>query len=179
MSIAAIMAVSAMSISAFAATDVATTDNNYSANAIDYSVYDSDMVYIQEHADMVAEYNANLNKIRTSYSEWKWSYGVYSETSRNSSSIINDCYFVPTTTGIYFNVDVDGVSKTPYLAVNKLMTNGSLSYVGSYNITSTGNNSYKWENYKRTVSAGQKYVFWLMADTNWSYASIDIYKSAM
>lgn len=55
MALTAIMAVSAMSVSAMAQETIV-------EGKIDYSVYDSDMVYIQEDADMIAEYNAQDRK---------------------------------------------------------------------------------------------------------------------
>ena len=73
-----------------------------------------------------------------------------------------------------------GTSVAPSLAVNKLNNDGSLTYVGSYDIRSTGNETYEWSNYRRALNAGQKYVFSLWSNSgNWSYASLDIYKSAM
>lgn len=161
-----------------------TSNDEYTVvdNMIDYSVYDSDMVYIQEHADLVAEYNETITNPltrATTYTEWSWSNGIYSYTSRNSSAIAINRSFTPVNSYLYFNVDVSGVSSTPWLGVNKLNSNNTLTYVGSYNITSDGNNNYSWTNYKRSLTSGQKYVFSLLSNNRWSTASIDIYKSSM
>lgn len=175
----AVMAISAISVGAFADE---TKKSTYVDGMIDYSVYDSDMVYIQEHADKAAEYNAML-KARAAigrYNEWAWSRGIYSTTTGSAAGLSIYYYFVPTTTSMYFNAEVTGVSVAPSLAVNKLNDDGTLTYVGSYNIASAGNNTYEWSNYKRSLNAGQKYVFSLWSNSsNWNYASLDIYKSAM
>lgn len=149
---------------------------------IDYTIYDSDMVYIQEHADLTAQYNARLNTARalsTTYASWNWNNGIYSFTSKNAAGITPGYSFTPVTNSMYFNAEVTNVNAAPYMTVNKLLSDGSLSYVGSYNITSIGGNSYQWTNYKRSLNAGQKYIFGLWANSNWTFASMDIYKSAM
>ncbi len=183
MGLVAVMAMSVMSMSGFAAETEKTAETKTIVEGmIDYSIYDSDMVYIQEHADKVAAYNAML-KSRASigrYNEWSWSQGIYSTTSRSAAGISINYYFVPTTSSMYFNAEVTGTSVAPSLAVNKLNNDGSLTYVGSYDIRSTGNETYEWSNYRRALNAGQKYVFSLWSNSgNWSYASLDIYKSAM
>lgn len=152
-------------------------------NMIDYTVYDEDMVYIQEHADKVAEYNAALAARATigSYTSWDWaSNGIYSKTARSVAGFTINCYFTPVNNYLYFNAEVTGVSEAPYLSVNKLNADGSLTYVGSYDVSSAGDDTYEWSNYKRTLSAGQNYTFSFWSSSgNWSYASLDIYKSAM
>lgn len=179
MCLATVMAVSITSVGVFADE---TKKFTYVDGMIDYSVYDSDMVYIQEHADKAAEYNAML-KTRAAigrYDEWAWSRGIYSRTIESAISYNIFYYFVPTTTSMYFNAEITGLSVAPSLSVNKLNDDGTLTYVGSYNIASAGNNTYEWSNYKRSLNAGQKYVFGLWSNSdNWDYASIDIYKSAM
>lgn len=145
---------------------------------IDYTVYDADMVYIQEHADKVAEYNKNMST--RAYSAWNWTTnGVYSRTTGSAAGFTISYYFTPVNNYLYFNVDITG-GNNPYLTVNKLNSDGSLSYIGSYNITSTGGENYNWSNKKRSLTSGQNYVFSLWNDSgNWSYSSIDIYKSSI
>lgn len=187
MGIAAVMAVSAMSVTAMAEESTEVTTLTEVTGKIDYSIYDSDMVYIQEHADKIEEYNENLKKARaTSYSEWSWSNGIYSRTTGKASGIAIPYYFVPTTTSMYFNVEVydaginnSSADETPYLTVNILNSDGSLSYVGSYNITKVSDHTYQWSNYKRSLSKGTQYVFSLLAATNWGSSVLDIYKTSM
>lgn len=191
MSCAAIMTISAMGMSVFAssnetkAAEKVAVEAGYTVieNMIDYSVYDEDMVYLQEHADKAAAYNVALKARATigSYSAWDWSSdGVYSCTTRSAAGLTISYYFTPANNYLYFNAEVRGLSEAPYLAVNKLNANGSLTYVGSYYVTSSGDNTYEWSNYKRTLSAGQNYVFGLWCDDGkWSYAGLDIYKAAM
>ena len=192
---AAVMALSAMSMSAFAdeaekekAISIA-KDAGYTVveNAIDTSIYGDDMVHIQEHADAINEYNKNLTNLNgiaraSSYSAWNMN-NIYSFTSRNTSLRAIPYYFVPTTTSMYFNALVENVSEQPYMAVNivKDPSSGTLSYVGSYYIPakSGADNTYEWNNYKRPLSKGTKYTFTLMSYSNWSYAEMDIYKTAM
>ena len=191
MSWAAVMAVSAMSMSAFAtenkteeAIEIA-RKSGYTVieNMVDYSVYDTDMVYIQEHADKVAEYNTALKRRASigSYNSWDWnSNGIYSRTTGSASGFNISYYFTPVNNYLYFNAEITGVSKAPSLAVNKLNSDGTLTYVGSYNVTSAGDETYEWSNYKRSLNKGQNYVFSLWSNSsNWSYSSLDIYKSAM
>lgn len=187
----AVMAISAMSMSAFATnskTQAAynlATEAGYTViyNMIDYSVYDDDMVYLQEHADKAAEYNAMLNTRATigSYTSWSWaSDGIYSRTTGSAAGFTIGYYFTPVNNYLYFNAEVTGTTAAPYLAVNKLNNDGSLTYVGSYNVASSGDNSYEWTNYKRSLNKGQNYVFSMWSGAgNWSYSSLDIYKSAM
>ena len=159
-------------------------------NMIDYNVYDSDMVYIQEHADKVAENNAKLyvartlptvSTLATTDNEWNWtSRGIYSTTSRNALGFTLGYYFVPVNNYLYFNSEVTGDSDCdPGIVVQKLNSDGSTTYVGTYLVTSTGDGTYEWTNYRRALTAGQKYVFSFWGDTVYSYASLDIYKAAM
>lgn len=184
MGLAAVMAISTISISAFADENV----NEYAGltiveGMIDYSIYGSDMVYVQEDADAVTAYNESLksNGARAvSFSQWSWSRGIYSSTTYNIDAYTIPYYFVPTTSSMYFNAQVTGVTSAPRLAVNKLLSDGTLEYVGAYPISSAGNNTYEWTNYSRPLTAGQKYVFTLRTTAqDWEFASIDIYKSAM
>lgn len=195
MGCAVILSVSAMSINVFAdeiekekAISIA-KDAGYTIieNAINYSIYDDDMVYIQEHADAINEYNKSLVALNsltraTSYSAWNMN-NVYSFTSTNTGLRAIPYYFVPTTNSMYFNALVENVNKQPFMAVN-IVTNpstGTLSYVGSYNISakSGADNTYEWNNYRRALSTNTKYTFTLMALSDWEYAEMDIYKSAM
>ncbi len=149
-------------------------------NMIDYTLYDTEMVYVQEHAEKVAQINEQIKRNRAfSYTSYNWNNGIYSSTSQGAC-IWNIGYsFTPVSNGLYFNIDIQGASAQPYLTVNKLLSGGTLSYVGSYPITSVGANNYTWENYKRTLTAGQAYVFMVDSANNWNFGSIDIYKSAM
>lgn len=175
MALTAIMAVSAMSISAMAQETIV-------EGKIDYSVYDSDMVYIQEDADMIAEYNAQRKMARaiTDYPAWNMS-KVFSKTGGELVGLTIPYYFVPVNDYLYFNAEVlDGErASKPRLTVTLIKPNGDPYYVGSYYITSQGDGTYKWDNYKRALSAGSKYVFSVQGTTNWDYVSIDIYKSKM
>lgn len=190
MGCAVVMAVSVMSINSFASVNTKkaaelATKSGYTVidNMIDYSVYDDDMVYIKEHADRADAYNAKLYTRAAigTYNSWDWSSdGIYSATTRRASGIAINYYFTPTNNYLYFNAEITGTSAAPYLAVYKLNSNGSLTYVGSYNVTTTGDETYEWSNYKRSLNKGQNYVFNLLSNSNnWSYASLDIYKSAM
>lgn len=190
-----VITISTMSISSFASESqtndaiAVAEESGYTVieNMIDYSIYDGDMVYIQEHADAIEEYNKSLTEKNellkaTSYSAWNMNQ-VYSFTSRNASLKSIPYYFVPTTTSMYFNAKVENVGDRPYMAVN-IVTNpstGTLSYVGSYYIDpkSGTTDTYEWNNYKRALSKGTKYTFTLMAYSSWTYAEMDIYKSAM
>ncbi len=177
MALVAMMAISTMSISVSAEQN---TKISTESGMIDYSIYDSDMVYIQEHADMVEQYNEQIKKTRAmTYTEWSWSNGIYSRTSGVSSGILIPFYFIPTTNSLYFNVEVNGCSKVPYMTVNKYNSDGTLTYVGTYYITANGTNSYAWSNYRRSLTAGTKYVFGVLGDTNWSSALIDIYNQPL
>lgn len=195
MGCAAIMSVSALSVNVFAseaekASAISAARNaGYTVveNAIDYSVYDDDMVYIQEHADAINEYNkklANTNGLTRamSYSAWNMN-RIYSFTDTGSMMYAIPYYFVPTSNSMYFNALVENISKQPYMAVNIVTdpSSGTLSYVGSYNITAKSGaaNTYEWSNYKRALTKNTKYTFTLMAYSNWGYAEMDIYKSAM
>lgn len=187
----AVMAMSVMSIGVFASSNETAIAENMAVkagytvveNMIDYTVYDADMVYIQEHADKAAEYNAALATRATigSYTSWNWSSnGIYSRTTGSAAGFTISYYFTPVSNYLYFNAEITGAAKAPYLAVNKLNSDGSLTYVGSYNVTSAGDNTYEWSNYKRALNAGQNYTFSLWCGSgNWSYSSLDIYKSAM
>lgn len=191
MCLTAVMALSVMSIGAFASSNETAMAENMAVeagytvveNMIDYTVYDADMVYIQEHADKAAEYNAALKARATigSYTSWSWSSdGIYSRTTGSAAGFTIGYYFTPASNYLYFNAEITGAAKAPYLAVNKLNSDGSLSYVGSYNVTSAGGEDYAWTNYKRALNAGQNYTFSLWCGSgNWDYASLDIYKSAM
>lgn len=179
MGLAAIMAISAISMSAFAADgeDVNSSEDN---SVIDYTVYDEDMQYIPAHAEIIEQYNQQIKRTRaTSYSAWSWSAGIYSRSTGSACAMIIPFYFTPVYNYLYFNVEVTGSSAVPYMTVNKYLSDGSLSYVGSYAITSSGSNTYEWSNKKRTLTAGTNYVFCLLNDTNWSSATMDIYKTSM
>lgn len=172
-------AVSAMSVSAFAESsldnETVTSDNMKT----EYTEYDSDLVYIPEHAAIIAEYNEKIKKTRrASYSAWSWNNGVYSFVMDRSSTMVIPYYFIPVANYLYFNVEIAGCTSEPYLTVNKYNVDGTLVYQGSYNIDSTGNNAYAWDNKKRPLTAGEKYVFSLLTDDHWSSAIIDIYKSS-
>lgn len=171
MCLAVVMSITALSVSVSANED-----------AIDYSVYDPDMVYIVEDAMRTDEYNATLKSrsARGSTPVWDWDNGIYSETCGASSGFGLEYAFVPVNNYLYFNVEVGGVSAAPHMAVNKLNSDGSLTYVGSYYLNSLGNNTYGWTNYKRTLTSGQQYTFsFWYTDSTWTYAYVDVYKSAM
>lgn len=191
MCLTAAMALSMMSVGAFASADTTKMAESMAADAgytvvenmIDYEVYDADMVYIQEHADKTAEYNAALKSRATigSYRSWSWtSDGIYSKTTGSAAGFTIGYYFTPVNNYLYFNAEVTGAEEAPYLAVNKLNSDGSLTYVGSYNVSSAGGDSYEWSNYRRALNAGQNYTFSLWCGSgNWSYSSLDIYKAQM
>lgn len=191
MGCAVVMAVFAMNIGAFAATNKTEIAKNNAVeagytvidNMIDYSIYDEDMVYIKEHADKVAEYNAALKARRSinAYSAWDWdSDGIFTRTTRSAMLVTINYYFTPVNNYLYFNAEVTGAGTEPYLATQKLNSDGSLTYVGSFEITSKNDGTYEWSNYKRALTKGQNYVFSLCSRSgNWSYSSLDIYKTAM
>lgn len=192
MGCAVAMSMTAMGINAFASE---TTDKAIAIareagltvveNMIDYSIYGEDMVYIQEHADMVEEYN---NKIKsraaraTSYTAWDMS-KIFSFTTRSGSLFAIPYYFVPTSSAMYFNATVKGISQQPFMTIN-IVTDpsaGTLDYQGTYYIPqkSGETTTYEWSNYKRPLTSGEKYAFTLIGYSNWSYASMDISKSSM
>lgn len=174
MGLAVIAAVSAMNVSVFAENAAVGAADT----AIDYSVYDEDLVYIPEHAEMIEQYNEYLNRVRISYVAWNWSNGIYMGSSAaNVFSLYVPYYFTPTSNYLYFNIEVEDVSEVPYLTVNEY-DNGAFNYIGSYNITSIGSNNYAWENKKRTLNAGTDYVFALFSGDNWATATIDIYNTS-
>ena len=188
MGLTTVTALSIMSISTFAAETSANVPSDLTVidNMIDYSIYDDDMVYIQEHADKVAEYNAAVlerqaSSRAVSYVEWNWSNGIFSRTTGSASAYAIYYSFTPTSSYLYFNVDVTGSTYPTYMTVNKLNSNNTLTYVGSYYVDSVGNNNYSWDNYRRSLNAGQKYVFSLFVESSlsgtqsrWSSMSIDI-----
>ncbi len=191
----AIMAVSTLNLSAFAsladreAAAAKAREEGYTVldNMIDYSIYDDDMIYIKEQADAVEEYNKSLKNSNraarlSSYSAWNMN-NIYSMTTKSSSSLEIPYYFVPTANYMYFNTIIRNVNKQPYMTVNKLTntSTGTLQYVGAYNVDEKPGtaNTYEWNNYKRALDKGSKYVFAMWALTNWSSMEIDIYKSAM
>ncbi len=179
MGLTAIMATISTNMSAFANSSSEIETSKLENAKIDYSIYDSDLEYIPEHAERIAEYNESIRNSRsTSYAAWSWSNGMYSHATGRASGIVIPYYFIPITNYLYFNVEVEGSSTTPYLTINTYNANGTLGYIGSYNITSEGNNTYIWDNKKRSLNAGTKYVFALLNNTNWSSASIDINKSS-
>lgn len=179
MGLAALMAVSAMSVSAFAA-----ENDKY---GLEYSAYDSDMIYVQKDADWVAEYNANLQRQKAiTRAYWDWSYGICSMSSSAAGGLIVPYYFIPASNYLYFNVEIKYSNSTSVsastgrLTVNKYdVATGNLTYVGSYNITKKDENTLNWTNYKRTLTSGQPYCFSILSDSTWNSAIIDIYKSSM
>lgn len=152
-------------------------------NMIDYSIYDEDMIYIKEQADMVAEYNAlKTQAANSSYTAWNWdTRGIYSRTSGRGNGLSINYSFTPVAKYLYFNSEITGNDIAPFLSVNKLQSNDDLEYVGAYYVTASGTNSFTWTNYKRTLTAGQPYIFsfWAGNGNNWSTLSVDIYKTAM
>lgn len=176
MGLAVMAAVSAMSMSAFASTTTLAEQNSAS---IDYSVYDSDMVYVPEHAELIEEYNNSSAITRaTTMVQWPWSFGIYSYATGSNSGYVVPYYFTPVSNNLYFYVDVAGAQSAPFMTVNKYNSDGSLLYVGSYYITSVGNGTYQWNNYRRSLNAGENYAFAVFAYDGWDSMSIDIYKQS-
>lgn len=180
MVVATVMAISAMGMTAFAAVNEDEVSNN-SDIVIDYS----DLVYVQEDADAVAEYNAMVKSgqiTAINYTEWSWSKGIFSITTPNASGVEYPYYFVPTANYLYFNLEFnepeDGPADRdyqPWMRISILEDDGTLSYVGNYYPTKTGDYTYSLKNYKRPLNAGTKYVVSLWAHTNWKSVSLDIY----
>lgn len=175
MGLAVMAAVSAMSMSAFASTTVSAKQNSAS---IDYSVYDSDMVYVPEHAELIEEYSNSFASTRATTVQWPWSLGIYSHAIGGNAGYVIPYYFTPVSNSLYFYVDVAGARSAPFMTVNKYNSDGSLFYVGSYYITSVGNGTYQWNNYRRLLNAGENYVFAVFAYDGWDSMSIDIYKES-
>ena len=155
-------------------------------NMIDYTVYGEDMVYIQEHADLVAQYNQNVllkNSRATTYRAWSWDTGAYVETESNGGWLINpEYYFVPDNNVMYFSVDVRNVSEQPYIMLNTYnASTGTLTYIGSYNIDENSyvDNRYSWTRYTVPVTTNEKYVVGLTALSSWSYAQLKINNDAL
>lgn len=106
--------------------------------------------------------------------------GVYSKSVGGSSACVMLNRFIPISNYLYFNVDVRGCSTQPFLTVNRYNNDGTLTYIGSYNIYKDGTNNYKWDNYKRSLTAGTPYVFSVLVNSSsWSSATVDIYKESM
>lgn len=148
---------------------------------IDRTIYGDDIVYIQEHADRVAQMNETKLTRATTYTPWDWSRGIYSVTGRNATGIDIGYSFTPVSSRLYFNARVEGDGCAPGVVLCTLNSNGSTTYVGTYMISyNSSEGAYVWDNYSRPVNSGTPYTVSIWA-TNGSYTSLelDIYKSAI
>lgn len=174
MALSAMLAVGGMGISAMASGQ---TLAEMDPTPFDFSIYDDDMVYVPEHAQLVEEYFSNNNaRLSATYREWNWaSEGICSKTASNTAGYIVPYYFSPTNNSLYFYVDVLNARSEPFMTVNKYYSDGSVSYLGTYYITPVGGGTYRWENYRRQLNNSEDFMFSVFAYDGWTNMSIDIY----
>lgn len=170
--LAAVTAMSVMGITAMA--EVTSTGRN--PDKIDYSIYDSDMIWVQEDADMIAQLNEQLKESATILPTWNWSDGIFSVTSSSAAMFVNMPVFVPKYNYLYLNVEVVGAIAQPELVVGTYDA-GVINYYGTYPITETSTEgTYRFSNYKRALTAGKSYYLNVMSTkSNWRYANMDVY----
>ena len=171
-----------LSISCFTAFAESESNVTIIDNMIDRSIYGSDMVYIAEHAKIAEEYNAKLKSGIATYAntQWNWNNGIFSTAIGVGSGYSPQYIFTAVNNKMYFNADIRNAGSVPYLAVNEVNSDGSYTYIGSYAVTSVGNNNYKWSNRAVPAGTGKKYNYAFLTNSGtWTYLNFDIYYTSM
>lgn len=159
---------------------------------IDYSVYDSDVIYVQEHADWVEAYNEYLmnNQVMAidssnpptigQFEPWNWDTdGMYAMTVGPATMLTPQYYFQPINIRLYVDAAVEGVTAAPSLLMMTLDDNGKLEYkltkvLEEVKDEESGEISYVLDDKTIPASNGSRYIFSLASQNAWELATLRI-----
>ncbi len=181
MSLAAMTAVSAMSITAFAAADheAKTVDPDVQVVAVDEN--GNERIIPMFYDEKAAALSEQKSKLRASIPTWSWSRGNYTVAVNGNSFYEPEYVFSPTSGRIGVDSILYGLNytiSTPCIAVNDytIEQGGNNGYVGSFLYDSLGSGTYDISYTVRGLTNTHTFRFAIIGNGNWSSGNISIHQ---